>query len=411
VIRIPPLLREVAFRRFFLGQSISLIGDQITLLALPLVAVLVLDAHAGEMGLLVAAELAPNLLFSLHAGAFVDRHGHRRRTMIVADLTRAALLLTIPCAYLLDVLSMPQLYVVAFGIGTMSMVFHVAYGSLFVSLVPRERYIEGTSILNGARAFSFVAGPSASGVLVQLVTAPGALVVDVLSYLASAIFMGRISPEEPPTEEATSGHLVAGARFITGNPIVRSALLSTATVNFFNFMFWALFVLYATRTLGVSPGTLGLVLGAASFGGLLGSVVAGRISRRIGVGRTFVLGSALFPAPLLLVPLAGGPEPLVLAMLFMAEFGSGIGVMILDISVGSIFAALVPDRLRSRFMGAYMVVNYGVRPLGALGGGFLGSVVGIRPTLWIATAGAILGVLWLLPSPIPGMRALPESAE
>jgi len=409
--RIPPLLREVAFRRFFFGQSISLIGDQITLLALPLVAVLILDAEAAQMGFLVGAELAPNLLFALHAGAWVDRHGHRRRTMIVADLVRAGLILTIPAAYVLDVLTMPQLYAVAFGVGTMSMVFHVAYGSLFVSLVPRERYIEGTSILNGTRAFSFIAGPSASGLLVQMATAPGALLVDVLSYLGSAFFLARINPVEPPTEEAKKGHLVAGARFIAGNPVVRSALLSTATINFFNFMFWALFVLYATKTLGVEPGTLGVVLGAGAFGGLLGSIVTSRISDRIGVGRTLVLGSALFPAPLLLVPLAGGPEPVVLAMLFLAEFGSGVGVMILDISAGAIFTALIPDRLRSRFMGAYMVVNYGVRPLGALVGGFMGSAVGIRPTLWIATAGAIFGVLWLLPSPIPAMRGLPEPAE
>jgi MFS family permease len=411
VISIPPLLREVAFRRFFFGQSISLIGDQITFLALPLVAVLVLDADAAQMGLLTAAELIPNLLFALHAGAWVDRHGHRRRTMIVADVGRGALLATVPIAYALDVLTMAQLYLVAFGIGTFSVFFFVAYGSLFVSLVPRERYIEGTSILNGTRAFSFVAGPSLAGFLVQIATAPVTLLIDCFSYLASAFFLTRISPQEPATEEAETGHLAAGARFIKGNAIVRSALLSTATINFFNFMFWALFVLYATKQLGVRPATLGVVLGAAAVGGLIGSVITSRISDRIGVGRTLVLGSALFPAPLLLVPLAGGPEPVILAMLFLAEFGSGVGVMILDISAGAIFAALIPDRLRSRLSGAYMMVNYGVRPVGALAGGTLGSTIGLRPTLWIASAGAILGVLWLLPSPIPRMHVLPEPAE
>jgi predicted MFS family arabinose efflux permease len=133
------------------------------------------------------------------------------------------------------------------------------------------------------------------------------------------------------------------------------------------------------------------------------------VSRRIGIGPAFVLGCFLFPAPLVLVPLAGGPQPLVLAFLFIAEFGSGLGVMMLDISAASIYTAAVPDRLRARFSGAYMVVNMGVRPLGSLLGGALGTAVGLRPTLVIATLGAIAGVLWLLPSPYPRMRELPEA--
>jgi predicted MFS family arabinose efflux permease len=153
------------------------------------------------------------------------------------------------------------------------------------------------------------------------------------------------------------------------------------------------------------------VLGAAAVGGILGAVVTGRVTRWIGIGPAFALGCVLFPAPLLLVPLAQGPMWVVLACLFLAEFGCGFGVMMLDISAGAIAAAVVPDRLRSRVSGAYMVVNYGVRPLGALVGGALGTWIGLRETLWIATAGALLGVLWLLPSPILGLRELPENAE
>jgi MFS family permease len=200
-------------------------------------------------------------------------------------------------------------------------------------------------------------------------------------------------------------------RYIWSSKIVRAKLLSTATINFFNFVFWALFILYATRTLGVTPGVLGLVLGAASIGGLIGSVVTGRLSRRFGVGPVFVAGSVLFPLPLLLVPLAHGPRWTVLACLFLAEFGSGFGVMLLDISANAITTALVPDRLRARVSGAYMVVNYGVRPIGALVGGALGTWIGLRPTLWIASVGALAGVLWLLPSPIPRLRELPEADE
>jgi MFS family permease len=192
---------------------------------------------------------------------------------------------------------------------------------------------------------------------------------------------------------------------------VRAALGATATINFFNFVFFALFILYATRSLDVEPGPLGLVLGAGAVGGLIGSVVTGRLSRRIGVGPAFAVGCILFPAPLLLVPLARGPEWVVLACLFAAEFGSGLGLMVLDITAGAIFAAVIPDRMRARVAGAYMVVNYGVRPLGALAGGALGSWLGLRPTLWVATAGALLGVLWLLPSPVLGLRTLPEPEE
>ena len=263
----------------------------------------------------------------------------------------------------------------------------------------------------GSRAFSFVAGPSIGGILVQILKAPFTLLLDAVSYLLSAFFLRSISPEEPPTEEAERGHVMAGIRYVFRSPTMRASLLSTATINLFNFIFWALFILYAVRELDVSAGTLGLVLGAGAVGGLIGSIVTTRLSRRIGIGPAFLFGSILFPVPLLLVPLAGGPKPLVLAMLFLAEFGSGLGVMILDISAASIFAALVPPQLRSRVSGAYTLVNYGIRPIGALIGGFLGTQLGLKPALWIATVGAILGFLWLLPSPIPKMRELPETEE
>ncbi len=409
-LALPGILRGRNFRRFWLGESISLIGDQITLIALPLVGVLAVHADAAEMGYLGAAALIPNLLFSLHAGAWLDRRGRRRQAMIATALARAALLATIPVAYWLGVLTMTQLYVVSFLIGTLSVLFFVAYSTLFVSLVPRDRYLEANSLLNGSRAFSFVAGPSIGGLLVQIFSAPGALIADAVSFLVSAFSLGSIHPTEPPTEEARA-NVRAGIAYIRRSPIIRASLLATATINFFNFVFWALFFLYATKTLGVGAGLLGLVLGAASVGGVLGSIVTGRISRRIGVGPAFVAGSIVFPAPLVLVPLAGGSDWTIVAFLFAAEFLSGFGVMVLDITAGSIKAALVPDRLRARVAGAYMVVNYGVRPIGALVGGALGTWIGLRPTLWIASLGAIAGVLWLLPSPVLRLRELPEVEE
>jgi MFS family permease len=408
-VLIPRLIREsIAFRRFWAGQIVSLVGDQITMIAVPLVAVLALDATPAQMGYLFAAELAPNLLFSLHAGAWADRHARKRWTMIATDVGRALLLASVPLAYAFDALTFPHLFVVAFLIGTLSVLFQVSYSSLFVALVPRERFVEASSIVNGSRALSYVAGPSIGGLLVQALSAPLALVADACSFVVSALFLRRVDVAEPETEAAERGHVVAGVRFVAGSPIVRSALGATATINFFNFAFTALFILYATRSLGVEPGVLGLVLGIGAAGGLLGALLTTRIARRIGIGPTLAVGCVLFPAPLLLVPAAEGPTWAILACLFAAEFGAGFGVMMLDISASSIFAAVIPVRLRSRVAGAYMVVNYGVRPLGALAGGALGTWLGLRETLWLVTAGALLGVLWLVPSPILGLRELPE---
>jgi MFS family permease len=172
-------------------------------------------------------------------------------------------------------------------------------------------------------------------------------------------------------------------------------------------MFAALFTLYAIRVLHVRPGVLGLVLGAGAVGGVLGSVVTKRVAARTGVGWAYVAGCFLFTAPLMLVPLAR--SPLILELLFGAEFLCGFGLMMLDISIGAIFAAVVPDRLRSRVTGAFQAVNYGTRPLGALLGGLLGTTAGLRPALWVATVGGVGGALLLLPSPLPRFR-MPDPA-
>ncbi len=204
----------------------------------------------------------------------------------------------------------------------------------------------------GSRAFSFVGGQSLGGLLVQLLSAPGALLADAVSFLVSALFLGRISAAEPPPAEADPrGDVRAGARWILRSPLIRASLWAGATLNFFNFVFSALFILYVTRTLHVPPATLGVVLGSGAVGAVVGTLVAGRLTRRLGIGPTLILGSVLFPAPFLLVPLAGGPRPLLLALLFGAEFGVG---------------------------------------------------------LWIAAAGGLLGVVWLLRSPFPRLKTLPD---
>ncbi|HEX5199295.1 MAG TPA: MFS transporter [Actinoplanes sp.] len=399
----PPLLRRAPFRRYWSAQTVSLFGDQITVLAMPLLAVLAIGAGPAEMGYLTAAALAPNLVFSLPAGAWVDRYPHKRRLMIAADLGRAALLLAVPFLWWSGSLTLAILYAIAFGTGTLSVLFEVAHSSLFASLVERPDYVRANSLVNGSRAMSYVAGPSVGGLLVQIFTAPFALLVDAVTFAASAGFLARmrVAERRPPTA-AESGGMAAGMRFVLGSPVLRAILLGTSTLNLFNYIFAALFVLYVTTQLHVSPGLLGLITGAGSIGGLLGAVLAERVARRVGIGPALIAGMVIFPAPLILVPLATGP-----GLLFVAEFIAALGVMLLDIAAGSVQTAATPHERLSVVSGFKRTVNYGIRPIGAVLGGALGAAIGVRPALWIATVGALLGVVWVVLSPLRTMRELP----
>jgi MFS family permease len=411
-LRIPGLLRRNAnFRRYFIGQSASLIGDQVSAIALPLTAVLALHASAGQMGALTTAYLLPNLLLSLHAGVWVDRSGRRREVMLAADIVRGLLTATIPVAFALGHLTWPQLYVVSFLLGCASVFFFVGYGGFFQTIVAREDYIEANALLNGSRGFSFLGGTSLGGALVQLLRGPYALALDSASFFWSALFLRRIDAPDPPGAARESGGIGTGLRWIRNNVVIRAELLGIATINFFNFVYWALFILYASRYLDIAPATIGVVIGVAAAGTLVMSALTGRVARRIGVGRAFLIGCFLFPAPLLLVPAARGPHWLVITLVFTAEFVSGLGLMLLDILAGVIQGALIPPSVRSRVSGAFMVVNYGVRPLGTTVAGVLGTTIGVHDTIWIGAGGALLGMAFLLPSPIRQIHDVPEPAE
>jgi MFS family permease len=411
---VPALLAEALdFRRLWFGPTISVFGDQITQLGLPLVAVLTLGADASQMGLLTAVGLFPHLLFSLPAGVWLDRVRERRRLMVWADIGRALLIGSIPVAYVAGTLSMPQLYVVGFLSGSLAVVFDLSWNTLFVAVTTRDRYVEAMALLNGSRSLASVGGPTIGGLLVQVLGAPLAMLADSLSFLGSVFFLRRIRSLEPPIEAepgSVRAQLEAGLRFVLGDSIMRPTLLSVATINLFTFASSALFILYATTLLGVSPGALGLALGTGAVGSVIGALVATRIGRRIGLGPAYALGCLIFPVSLLLIPLAAPdmPMPLILALLFGSEFGAGFGVMILDINVGAIIYARTPDRIRARAGGAFRFVNYGVRPIGALLGGFLGDRLGVREAIWIATILAIGGVLFLVGSPVLRLRELPS---
>jgi predicted MFS family arabinose efflux permease len=408
--RLPTLLREnLHFQRFWAGQTISLFGDQISLLAIPLLAVLTLHADAAQMGILGAAELVPYLLFAIHVGAWAGtRRG--RSLLIAADLGRAALLLSIPLAAVLGSLSMGLLYAVAFGVGTLAVVFDVAYQTVFAELVDPGDYVVANSFLVGSRSVSIVGGKSMGGLLVAALTAPVAIVADALSYLGSAVFVSRTPAVDPALAANEPGGIGAGLRFIARTRLLRTTLAACATLNLFNSAFWAMLVLFATEELGLGAGAIGLALGIGALGSVLGSALAAPFSRRVGLGKAVVVSFVLGPAPLVLVALAPSSPLPAAAVLAVAEFLSGIGIMLLDIGLGAVQTALIPDRLRARVAGAYIFVNWGIRPVGALGGGLLAGAVGLRPTMWIASAGAIAGVLWLLPSGIARVRRVSAHA-
>jgi MFS family permease len=387
------------------------VGDQLTLLAVPLAAVLLLRAGPEQMGYLVAAAWLPYLLFAIPAGAWVDRLGRRRLVMIGADAGRAALLLTVPLTAAVHHLTLIQLYLVIFLNGSLGVCFQVSYQTLFVSIVEREDYVQGQQLLYGSRAFSFIAGPTLAGFLVQLLSGPVALLFDAASYIASAASLSSIRPAEPAPERERRGLLTAGAGFILRSPVLRAALLATTTINLFNLAYNALYVLYAVRYLHLQPAVIGSIAGIAAVAGIAGAVLAGRIGRWLGPGPAFIAGCAVFTLPLVLVPLASGPPWLVVALLVAAGLGASFGVMLLDITAGSLYAALIPNRLRARVSGAYSVVNYGVRPIGSIAGGALAAAIGLRPTLLLVTLAACLGLLWLIPSPLPRLRQLPAEAE
>jgi MFS family permease len=405
------LLGDRVFRRYWSAHVVSMVGDQISLIAIPLLAVLTIGAGAAGMGYLTAAALLPNLLFSLLAGAWVDRQGYKRKVMIGADLGRAALLLVVPVLAFAGVLDLWHLCVLSFAVGTLTVFYEVADGSLFVSVVRRPDYVAANSLTNGARAMSFVAGPSVGGVLVQVFTAPFALVADVLSFLGSALLLTRIAPPESAGSRSQGGGvgIGSGLAFIVRSAVLRQLLLGVTVINLFNYVFDALLILYVTTVLGISPGMLGALVGIASIGGLAGAAITGPLTRRFGIGPVVVLGYVAFPLPLILIPLAGGPRPVVIGMLLAAELLSSLGVMILDIGVGSLQTAATPVSRLSLVRGAQRTVNYGVRPIGALLGGVLGELVGVRPALWVGAVGAVAGVLFVVFSPVPRLRDLPNA--
>jgi MFS family permease len=406
------LWRHSDFLKLWSAETISQVGSQVGGLALPFVAIVTLDVSPFEVALLGVFEFAPFILVSLPAGVWVDRLP-RRPILIVGDLGRAALLATIPVAYAFDVLTIWQLYGVGFLFGVLTVFFDVAYQSYLPSLVSRDQLVDGNSKLEISRSGAQLAGPALAGVLVQALTAPVAVLIDAISFVASGAFVLRIRTKEnaPERENGRSpfagmkGELAEGLRYVFGHRYLRWIAASTATFNFFSNVMFAIFLVYAVRQLDLSAGTIGVVFAIGNVGYLIGAIAANRIARTLGVGPAIVAGAAAGIASVL-VPLApeSGPIPFLIASQLIVAFG----LPLYNITQVSFRQAITPERLQGRMNSVMRFIVWGVIPLGTLVGGAIASAVDLRTAMWVGAIGMSLAFLPVLLSPVRTLREMPE---
>lgn len=406
------LLFHHDFRQLWAAETISQIGTQITQIALPILAVITLAATEFEMGVLITLETIAFLLIGLPAGAWVDRW-RRKRVLIVNDLIRAVALASIPLAYVFDMLTLYQLFAVALVTGISQVFFDVAYQSYLPSLVDTSQIVEGNAKLEISRAVSQVAGPSAAGFLIKILGAPLMFVFDALSFLLSALFIGRIRHEEPVQDRSTRRSLKVeigeGLSFVLRHPLLRRLVTCTGTANFFSTVVATMLVLFMVRELGFDETQIGIVFSAGAAGGLLGAATTTRFAKFFGDGRSIVLAAGLIIPVALLVPLSALGVSMLL--LLIAEFGLALAVVVYNILQVSFRQRLCPLPLLGRMNASIRFLVWGTMPLGGLVGGTLGAWLGVLPTLWIGALGSILAFLPVFLSPLRTMRDLPTEYD
>ncbi len=405
------LLRHRDFRLLWGGETVSELGSQVSLIAIPLLAVRTLDATTFEMGLLTAASTAAFLIVGLPAGVWVDRV-RRCRVMIGADLGRALVLGSVPVAYAVGGLTLVQLFVVALTSGILTVFFDVAYQSYLPALVGREHLVEGNAKLAGSAQVAAVAGPSIAGGLVQVIGSSAAVAVDSVSFLASAAAVGAIRTPEPKPAVPEGGHprlvrgIGEGVRFVFGNALLRAIAATTATANLFSGIAAAVEIIFLVREVHASPGVIGLLFTMGGIGGVVGAFAAGPIARRFGGARATIIGIAASVGALLIPLTVSG------AGLLYFGFGMlmvGFSATVYNVNQVSFRQRLCPDRLLGRMNATMRFVVWGVLPIGALIGGVLGAVLGLRTTLWVGALGQALAGTWLLASPMRDLRDFPDA--
>jgi MFS family permease len=409
------LWRHGDFLKLWTGDTISQFGSVISQLAIPLVAILILDATAFQVAALGTVEFAPFLLLTLPAGVWVDRLP-RRAILIVSDIARGALLLTIPIAYAFDAVTLWQLYVVGFLFGCFTVFFDVAYQSYLPALVEADQLVEGNSKLEVSRSGANLAGPALAGGLIGLITAPYAILLDSISFFVSGGFLAAIRKRERIPEKAADEpkpklrhELKEGLRYVLTHPLLRPQAMSTGTSNFFTSLAFSIFLVYAVRELDMSAGLIGLAFGLGNVGWLLGAVLSGRLQGRFGVGPASIGAMALTAPSVLLIALAPASFPL--PFLVAGGILGGIGGVVYNIAQVSLRQAITPERMQGRMNSVMRFIVWGTIPLGQLAGGTLGSTVGLRETLFIGAAGSALAVVPLVLSPIRSVREMPSPVE
>jgi MFS family permease len=379
------LWRNHNFLKLWSGSTISLFGSQVTFLALPFTAALLLHANAIQMGILSAANTVPFLLVSLFAGVWIDRM-RRRPLLILADVGRALLLSSVPLVAYLGMLHIIYLYVVAFLVGLLNVFFDVAYGAFLPSLLERNELVEANSKLQISTSFAEFAGPSVAGVLVQLLTAPLALLVDALSFLVSALLLVSLRTKESVREtKLTAGsfwnELIVGLRFTFGHPLLRSLACSSGTLNFTGGVFDAILVLYITQVLHLGAIYFGVMYTVGSLSGIGAALVSPRMVQHIGTSRVTIISALLIAIGWLLIPLAHGFVPFVLVLLLPGMLLAGAGNTLYNITAQTLVQTTTPESLLGRVISSQTCIGLGTLPLGALLGGILANLFGIRMVL------------------------------
>lgn len=397
------LWKKSNFIKLWAGQTVSLFGSQITVLALPLLAANVLQATPGQMGILGFVQYVPWLLVGLFAGVWVDRL-QRRPIMLTADILRAILLALIPVTAWLGWMRIEYLYLVGFLVGICSVFFDIAYVAILPALVSREQLVEGNSKLQTSVSVSETAGPGLAGMLVQAISAPIAVGLDALSFVVSALSLAWIRVEEnlPSTlvkHPSVIKQASEGLRLSLRHPLLRGFIGCSTTGNLFIDIHLAVYILYLTRELGLQPAMIGLIYAFGGLGGVIGAPLAERLVRSLGTGRAIVLSQlfhGLCATALPLVALAGRTVPLLALVHAVWGFTSATYL----VPALSLRQAITPDHLQGRITASQRVLTFGLSPLGFLIGGFLGEWMGLWPTLLVAGAGLIFSNLWLSLSPL-----------
>jgi MFS family permease len=407
------------YMKIWLAATISLMGSQVSLIAIPFIAVVVCGASTIEVALLGTVEMLPFILFSLPAGAWLDRV-RRRPVLIAGDLARAAVLLTIPAAYALGVLTIWQLYAVGFVTGFATVFFDVADQSYLPALLDPEDLVEGNAKLQLPQAGAAIVGPGIGGGLIALVAAPFTIILDAVSFIASGALISMVRKHEPKPERKVDGdgrhtslrtEIVEGLRYVLGDRYLRRIAGSTGTSNLGGSMAFAVFPIFLYRELGLSPGLVGLAFGLGSLGIMLAAVTAAPLARRFGVGPV-IIGSIFVSGPTTLLMVFMPSTALIAgAILVASQMINGYVSVVYNVNQVSFRQAITPLEMQGRMNATMRFIVWGTMPLGSVIGGVLGSFLPLRTTILIGGLVASTAFLWVLASPVRSLREIPKGAQ